>query len=141
MSIADNAMLVGYGRSTAWDSFLLWLVERTEPYLQLESAPKEILNEIVHRLDALVTTEGALESRLGRAPTGAAVAYSLTSVPSEAVPTSTAQFDSPEYDDAYHYDKPPPEIMMVFGVSAVSPLPRLNAPRAGMPVFAEAITA
>ena len=48
---------------------LLWLVERTEPYLQLESASKEILNEIVHRLDALVATEGALESRLGRVPT------------------------------------------------------------------------
>ncbi len=65
MSIADNAVLVGNGRSAAWDSFLMRLVYRTQPYLQLESAPEEILNEIVVHPDMLVTTKGVLESRLG----------------------------------------------------------------------------
>ena len=112
MSILDNAVLVGNSRCVTWDAFLMWAVDRTQPYLQSESAPKDILHEIAARLDSLVTTEGVLESRLGRT--------SLT--PGVIQSVSTACGAEPyEYDDMFYYASPPPDIQQIFGLSASAP--------------------
>jgi hypothetical protein len=56
------------------------MLQRTKPYVDAETAPPSVLDEILEQMEELVTTEGTLDSRLRRGAASSRAVHSVIEV-------------------------------------------------------------
>jgi hypothetical protein len=113
--LVERIGAIGYGKTSEFDKFLLWMLQRTKPYVDAESAPPSVLDEILEHMEELVTTEGTLDSRLRRGAASSRAVHSVIEV--ERAAHSDPWFD---YESYVTFAAPPPELASVFGVTSPS---------------------